>query len=140
MRPLVAIVLAALVLAPAAHAGTTSTDSARDPSISPSQDFRHIESTLDPDTGTWTVVYTLYAPPSTDAWGNLSAGLYVGASQCADFQAQIAGFQGAATLPGDSAAFGSVIPPPDRMLRAAQSVTKTVDGDTITLTMVDTSL
>jgi hypothetical protein len=33
-----------------------------------------------------------------------------------------------------------VTPPPDRVLRGAQSVTKTVEGNTITLTMVDTSL
>jgi hypothetical protein len=36
--------------------------------------------------------------------------------------------------------FGSVIPPPDRNVRGAESVTKTVDGNTITLTMADSSL
>jgi hypothetical protein len=51
--------------------------------------------------------------------------LFVGASQCADFQESIAAFQQAATLPGDSKAFGSVIPPPDRVLRGAESVTAT---------------
>jgi hypothetical protein len=134
------VVFALLVLAPAARAATTSTDSARDPALPPSQDFSHIESTIDPATGTWSVAYTFYGPPSADAWGNLGAQLFVGASQCADFQAQIAGFQQAATLPGDTAVSGSVIPPPDRILRAAQTVTKTVEGNTITLTMVDTSL
>ena len=137
----VLIVAATLALfAPAARAGTTSTDSARDPSVPPSQDFSHVESTIDPDTGTWSVAYTFYGPPSADAWGNLSARLFVGASQCADFQASIAGFQQTPTLPGDSGVFGSVITPPDRELRAAQSNTKTVEGNTITLTMVDTSL
>jgi hypothetical protein len=134
------VLFAALVLAPAARAATTSTDSPRDPSLPPSQDFSHIDATIDPATGTWSVAYTFYGPPSAAAWGNLGAGLFVGASQCADFQAQIAGFQQAATLPGDTAVSGSVIPPPDRVLRAAQNVSKTVEGNTITLTMVDTSL
>jgi hypothetical protein len=136
----VVALVAVLVLAPAAQAETTSTDSPRDDNLPPSQDFSHISSTLDPDTGTWTVVYTLYGPPTADAWGNLSARLFVGASQCEDFQASIAGFQQSSTLPGDGTVNGSVTPPPDRTLRAAQSVTKTVDGNTITLTMVDTSL
>ncbi|HEY6887741.1 MAG TPA: hypothetical protein VI300_08180 [Solirubrobacter sp.] len=141
LRPLLVVLFAVLVLAPGqARAATVSTDSPRDASLPPSQDFSHIESTVDPVTGTWSVAYTFYGPPSADAWGNLGAGLFVGASQCADFQAMIAGFQQAATLPGDSAVSGSVIPPPDRVLRAAQSVSKTVAGNTITLTMVDTSL
>jgi hypothetical protein len=33
-----------------------------------------------------------------------------------------------------------VIPPPDRMVRAAQGLTKTFDGNTITLSMTDSSL
>jgi hypothetical protein len=139
-RHAIASVLAVLVLAPAARAATVSTDGARDPSLPPSQDFSHIASTVDPVTGTWSVAYTFFGPPSADAWGNLGARLFVGASQCADFQAAIAGFQQAATRPGDSAVSGSVIPPPDRVLRGAQSVTKTVEGDTITLTMTDSSL
>ena len=134
------VLVALLVLVPTARAATTSTDSPRDPTLPPSQDFSHIDATIDPATGTWSVAYTFYGPPSAQAWGNLGAQLFVGASQCADFQAAIAGFQQAATLPGDTAVSGSVIPPPDRVLRAAQSVTKTVDGNTITLTMVDTSL
>jgi hypothetical protein len=122
-----------------AQALTASTDSARDPGLPASQDFSHVASTFDPATGTWSVAYTFYAAPSADAWGNLFAGLYTGASQCADFQAQIADFNGAATLPGDGSVFGSVIPPPDRMLRAADSVTKARDQNTITLTMIDSS-
>jgi hypothetical protein len=137
---LVVALVALLVLAPAASADTTSTDSARDAGLPPSQDFSHVSSTLDPVTGTWSVAFTFYGPPSADAWGNLGAGLFVGASQCADFQDEIADFHQAATLPGDSAVSGSVTPPPDRTLRAAQNLTKTVDGNTITLTMVDPSL
>ncbi|MDA0160831.1 hypothetical protein OM076_11195 [Solirubrobacter ginsenosidimutans] len=139
-RAIVVALFALLVLAPAARAATASTDSPRDPGLPASQDFSHIDSTIDPVTGTWSVAYTFYGPPSADAWGNLGARLFVGASQCADFQASIAGFQQAPTLPGDNDASGSVTPPPDRVLRAAQSVTKTVAGNTITLTMVDTSL
>src|SRR3954469_5314034 len=114
LRAVVVALALMLAVAPAALAETTSTDSARDPSLPPSQDFSHISSTLDPDTGTWTVAYTFYGPPSTDAWGNLSARLFVGASQCADFQASIAGFQQSPTLPGDNQVFGSVTPPPER--------------------------
>src|SRR5262249_33694570 len=131
--------VAALALAQAAPALTASTDSARDPGVPAAQDFSHVASTFDPVTGTWTVAYTFYAAPSAAAWGNLFAGLCTGASPCADFQAQIADFNGAAPLPGDGNVFGSVIPPPDRMLRAADSVTKTRDQNTITLTMVDSS-
>src|SRR5262245_48772374 len=101
LRWVLAAVLAALVLAPAAHAGTTETDSPRNPDLPPSQDFSHVSSTLDPDSGTWSVVYTFFGPPTAAAWGNLSAQLYTGASQCGDFQALIASFQQAATLPGD---------------------------------------
>jgi hypothetical protein len=36
--------------------------------------------------------------------------------------------------------FGSVIPPPDRNLRAAESTSKAFDGNTITLSMTDSSL
>jgi hypothetical protein len=140
LRSAVVALVATLALAPSAIAETTSTDSARDATLPASQDFSHIASTIDPATGTWTVAYTFYGPPSADAWGNLGARLFVGASQCADFQASIAGFQQSPTLPGDNRVFGSVTPPPDRVLRAAQTVTKTVDGNTITLTMVDPSL
>src|SRR5262249_14882818 len=103
-------------------------------------DFSHVSSTLDPDTGTWSVAFTFFGPPTAAAWGNLDAQLYTGASQCADFQAQIASFQEAATLPGDKNISATVIPPPDRSLRAAQSFVKTVDGNTITLSMTDSSL
>ncbi|WP_028066969.1 hypothetical protein [Solirubrobacter soli] len=140
MRSILLALIATLALAPAAIAETTSTDSPRDATLPASQDFSQITSTIDPVTGTWTVAYTFYGPPSADAWGNLGARLFVGASQCADFQASIAGFQQSPTLPGDNQVFGSVTPPPDRTLRAAQTVTKTVDGNTITLTMVDTSM
>jgi hypothetical protein len=91
-------------------------------------------------TGTWSVAYTLFGPPSSGAWGNLNAQLYTGASQCADYQAQIASFQESPTLPGDPAISGIVLPPPDRMVRAAESLAKTFDGNTITLTMRDPSL
>src|SRR5690348_6036367 len=101
-RALVAVV-AALALAPVAHGAGVSTESARDPSLPPSQDFSHVESTIDPSTGTWSVAYTFHGPPSADAWGNLGVTLYVGATQCADYQDAIAEFNGAATLPGDSA-------------------------------------
>jgi len=137
--PLVAVV-AALVLAPTARADTTSTDSPRDPSLAASQDFSHVSSTLDPVAGTWSVAFTFYGAPSSAAWGNLDAQLYTGASQCADFQAEIASFQESPSIPGDQAISGSVIPPPDRMLRAAQGLTKTFDGNTITLSMTDPSL
>lgn len=139
-KSLFVALVAVLALAPAALADTVSTDSARDLSLPASQDFSHVSSTVDPATGTWSVAYTFYGPPSADAWGNLSAELYTGASQCADFQAEIADFNAAATLPGDSTVFGAVIPPPDRTLRAADTVTKTVDANTITLTMLDSSL
>jgi hypothetical protein len=140
MRSALVAVVAVLVLAPAALADTTQTDSPRDPNRPPSQDFSHVSSTIDPATGTWSVAYTFYGPPTPAAWGNLNAQLYTGASQCADFQAQIASFQETPTLPGDKAISGTVIPPPDRMVRAAESLTKTFDGDTITLSMTDSSL
>jgi hypothetical protein len=93
LSELVLALVAALALAPAAALGqTVSTDSARDPNLPPSQDFSHVSSTIDPATGTWSVAYTFYGPPSSSAWGNLSARLFVGASQCGDFQDQIAGF------------------------------------------------
>jgi hypothetical protein len=140
MRPVLVAVLAVLVLAPAALADTTSTDSPRDPSLPASQDFSHVSTTIDPATGTWSVAYTFYGPPSAAAWGNLNAQLYTGASQCADFQAQIASFQESPSIPNDRAISGTVIPPPDRMVRAAQGLTKTFDGNTITLSMTDPSL
>jgi hypothetical protein len=93
-----------------------------------------------PATGTSSVAYTFYGPLTASAWGNLNAQLYTGASQCADFQAQIASFQESPSIPGDPSVFGSVIPPPDRMVRAAESRTKTFDGNTITLSMTDSSL
>jgi hypothetical protein len=140
MRSALIAVLAVLVLAPAALAETTSTDSPRDPSLPPSQDFSHVSSTIDPATGTWSVAYTFYGPLTASAWGNLNAQLYTGASQCADFQAQIASFQESPSIPGDPSVFGSVIPPPDRMVRAAETRTKAFDGNTITLSMTDSSL
>ena len=140
VRSALVAVLAVLALAPAALADTTSTDSPRDPGLPPSQDFKHVSSTFDPATGTWSVAYTFYGPPSSSAWGNLNAQLSTGASQCADFQAQIASFQETPTIPGDKSEFGGVIPPPDRMVRAAESLTKTFEGDTITLSMTDSSL
>jgi hypothetical protein len=140
MRSALVAVLAVLVLAPAALADTTSTDSPRDPSRPPSQDFSHVSSTIDPATGTWSVAYTFYGPPTSAAWGNLNAQLYTGASQCADFQAQVASFQETPSIPGDRAISGTVIPPTDRMVRAAQSLTKSFDGNTITVSMTDSSL
>jgi hypothetical protein len=141
MRPALVAVLALLVLAPAAGADTTSTDSPRDPSLPPSQDFSHVSSTIDPVTGTWSVAYTFFGAPTSAAWGNLNAQLYTGASQCADFEAQIASFQESPSIPSDGSIFGSVIPPSEgRMVRAAQGLTKTFDGDTITLSMTDSSL
>jgi hypothetical protein len=140
MRSALVAVLAVLVLAPAALADTTSTDSPRDPSVAPSQDFSHVSTTIDPAAGTWSVAYTFYGPPSSSAWGNLYARLYTGVSQCADFQTQIAGFQQTPSIPGDATVNGSVLPPPDRMLRAAQSTSKTFDGNTITISMTDSSL
>jgi hypothetical protein len=108
----------------------------------PSQDFSHVShvsSTTDPATGTWSVAYTFYGAPTSAAWGNLNAQLYTGASQCADFQAQVASFQESPSIPGDRAVSGTVIPPTDGTVRAAQSLTKTFDGDTITLSMTDSS-
>jgi hypothetical protein len=99
MRSALIAVLAVLVLAPAARADTTSADSPRDPGLPASQDFSHVSTTIDPATGTWSVAYTFYGAPSAAAWGNLNAQLYTGASQCADFQAQIASFQESPSIP-----------------------------------------
>jgi hypothetical protein len=140
MRSVVVALLAALAFAPAAQADTTSTDSPRDPGLPPSQDFSHVSSTFDPATGTWSVAYTFFGPPTAAAWGNLNAQIYTGASQCADYQAQIASFQETPTLPGDPAISGIVLPPPDRNVRPAERLVKTIDGNTFTLTMGDSSL
>jgi hypothetical protein len=140
VRAALVAVLGVLVLVPDALADTTSTDSPRDPTRPPSQDFSHVSSTIDPATGTWSVAYTFYGPPTSAAWGNLNAQLYTGASQCADFQAQIASFQETPTLPGDRAISGTVIPPANRMVRAAERLVKTFDGNTITISMTDSSL
>jgi hypothetical protein len=66
-------------------------------------------------------IHVLRAPTSA-TWGNLNAQLYTGASQCADFQAQVASFQESPSIPGDRAVSGTVIPPTDGMVRAAQSL------------------
>ena len=120
MRSALVAVVVVVVLAPAALADTTSSDSPRDPQLPPSQDFSHVSTTILPATGTWSVAYTFYGPSTTAAWGNLNAQLYTGASQCADFQAQIASFQETPTLPGDRAISGTVIPPTNRMVCAAE--------------------
>jgi hypothetical protein len=140
-RSVLAAVLALLLLAPAAKAETAATDDPREPGLPASQDFSHVSTTIDPSTGTWSVAYTLYGAPSSDAWGNLNAQLYTGASRCADFGAEIASFQESPTIPGDKTVYGGVIPPAEgRMVRAAQTLTKSFDGTTITLSMTDSSL
>jgi hypothetical protein len=139
MRWLLAL-LAVLVLAPSAQAATAETDSPRDPSLPPSQDFSHVASTFDPAAGSWSVAYTFYGPPSNDAWGNLNAQLYVGASQCAEFHDEIASFQEAPNKPNDPSGFATVFPPPDRQVVVAASKDKQYDGNTITLSMTDPSL
>jgi len=55
MRSALVALLAALAFAPAAQADTTSTDSPRDRSLPPSQDFSHVSSSFDPATGAWSV-------------------------------------------------------------------------------------
>jgi hypothetical protein len=141
MRSALLAVLAMLLLAPAARAETAATDDPREAALPASQDFSHVSTTFDPASGTWSVAYTLYGAPSSDAWGNLNAQLYTGASQCADFGAEIASFQESPTIPGDKTVFGGVIPPAEgRMVRAAQTLSKTFEGDTITLSMTDSSL
>jgi hypothetical protein len=140
MRSALVALLGALVLAPAAHADTTSTDSPRDPNLPPSQDFSHVSSSFEPASGTWSVAYTFFGPPTSAGWGNLNAQLYTGASQCADFQALRASYQETPTLPGDGAISGIVLPPPERNVRPAETLDKRFDGNTITLTMSDSSL
>jgi hypothetical protein len=140
MRSVVLAVLASLALAPAALADTATSDSPRDPGLPASQDLSNVTSTIDPAAGTWTIAFTLYGAPSSSAWGNLNAALYTGPSQCADPQAEIASFQQTPTIPGDQSVFASVIPASDRQLRVPQSKSKAFDGDTITLSMTDSSL
>ncbi|WP_157591732.1 hypothetical protein [Solirubrobacter soli] len=138
MRVLVVALLLLAALPAAARADTfvATADSPPDASLPPGQDFTKVESSVDDVAGTWAVAVTLRDVPDADGSAAINATLDATAPDggCGD----TFGFLRASTDPANTAAMGSVLPPTG--LRAAQSISRTADGATLTYVMTDTAL
>ena len=101
MRWLIGVLLV-LVLAPGAQAATfnAAADSPENPDRAPAQDIARVVSTLNADTGTWSVTVVLRGEPAEGTTAAVNAVLYPPAASCG-------------SMPNDAAAYlrGNDSPP-----------------------------
>ena len=139
LRWLIGVVLA-LVLAPAAQAATfnAAADSPENPDRSPAQDIARVVSTLNADTGTWSVTVSLRGEPGPGTTGAVNAVLYPPAASCGSIPGDAAGYLRGNDSPGATDVSGTVIAGP-RAPNGGYFKEHVPGSATVTLAMTDTA-
>src|SRR3954454_17105798 len=130
----------ALELAPGAQAATfgAAADSPVNADQPPARDIARVVSTLDSDTGTWSVTVTLRGEPADGTTGAVNAVLYPPAASCGTVPNDAAAYLRGNDSPSATDVSGPVVGPQVHAANGGYSKEHVPGSATVTLAMKDT--